>query len=75
MDSGAGPRPVALPAADVLVDEVRAEAFGTVRWKATDRLTLEGGLAVETSAIGVTGDVVNSQRSTFFKPPRRPPMR
>jgi outer membrane receptor protein involved in Fe transport len=60
--------PVVLPAANVHVTETRGEAFGTAIWTATPKLTLEGGLRIEASTIGSTGDVVSSQSFVYPKP-------
>jgi hypothetical protein len=60
--------PIALPAANVRVTEKRAEAFGTFTWRASNSLSLETGMRVETSTISATGDVVSSRRLTFPKP-------
>ena len=57
-----------LPASDVTVEEVRAEAFANLVWRARPGLSVEGGLAVETSEISVSGDASNTQRLTFAKP-------
>jgi hypothetical protein len=68
LDDGTGPRPVEVPAANVQIDELRAEAFGNLNWAVTPDLTIETSLAVETSEITVTGDAGNVQRFTFLKP-------
>ena len=60
--------PVALPAANVHVTEMRGEAFGTAMWTVDPKLTLEGGLRIEASRIGSTGDVVSSQTFVYPKP-------
>ncbi len=60
--------PIELPAANVLVEELRGEAFANLIWRTTDLLTLESGLAVETSTITVSGDASNSQDFFFVKP-------
>jgi hypothetical protein len=59
---------VLLPAANVRITESRGEAFGTLTWRPVNRLSLEGGLRVETSTIASMGDVVSSRRLTFAKP-------
>ena len=58
-----------LPAANMRVSELRGETFGTATWKATNDLTLEGGLRLESSRIASSGDVVGG-RSFFFAKPR-----
>ena len=60
--------PVVLPAANVHVTEQRGEAFGTAIWTANPKLTLEGGLRIEASRIGSTGDVLSSQSFIYPKP-------
>jgi hypothetical protein len=67
-DTGAGSRPIELPAANVRVEEIRGEAFANLAWTLSSDWTLEGGLAVETSEITVSGDVENTQRFDFVKP-------
>jgi len=68
LDTGSGPAPIILPAADVVVEELRGEAFANLSWTLSPRWTLEGGLAVETSEIKVSGDANRSQGFTFLKP-------
>ena len=68
VDSGSGPRAIALPAADVLVQEWRGEAFANLTWEVSRRLTLEGALALEASRTTVTGDARNNQSFAFLKP-------
>jgi len=67
-DSGSGLVPVLIPAANVVVEELRGEAFANLTWTLSPRLTLEGGLAVEASEISVGGDADQSQTFTFVKP-------
>lgn len=57
-----------LPAANVVVEELRAEFFANLMWKAADKLTVESGLAVEASKISVSGDASNRQSFAFAKP-------
>jgi hypothetical protein len=68
IDSGTGPVSVALPGADVRVEELRSEAFAKATWTASPRLSVDGELAVETSRIAVSGDARQSQSFTFVKP-------
>ena len=68
VDNGSGPRPVALPAADVLVKEWRGEAFANLAWEVTRSLTLEGAIALEASQITVSGDAQSRQSFVFLKP-------
>ncbi len=57
-----------LPAANVLVEEIRGEAFANVFWQAAQKLSVETGLAVEASRISVSGDASNAQSFFFMKP-------
>lgn len=59
---------ISLPAANVLVEELRAEVFANLIWKAAERLRIETGLAAEASVITVSGDAENTQRFLFAKP-------
>ncbi len=59
---------VVLPSANVRVEEKRAEGFLNVSVKPTPRLSLDGGLRVETSTITQSGDVSKRKTLTFFKP-------
>ena len=68
VEDAAGIRPIALPASDVVVEELRGEAFANLVWTAAPRWTVESGLAVETSNIQVEGGVENESDFTFFKP-------
>ena len=53
---------------DAIVGELRGEVFSSFIYEASERLTLEGGLTIETSKIEVTGDTNEQQNFTFFKP-------
>ncbi|MFL5296933.1 MAG: TonB-dependent receptor plug domain-containing protein [Phenylobacterium sp.] len=64
-DNGAD---IPLPAANVRVQEGRAEGFGTATWRALPTLTVEAGVRVETSTISSSGDVTLSKTLTFPKP-------
>jgi outer membrane receptor protein involved in Fe transport len=59
---------IALPAANVRVEETRGEVFGKAVWSPSPRLTLEGGLRAETSAISSEGDVALEKTLSFPKP-------
>ena len=50
-----------LPAANVLVEELRGEAFANVIWDAAPKLTVEVGIAAELSEITVSGDAASTQ--------------
>ena len=65
-DNGAA---IAIPAADVIVQEKRGEAFTTATWRATPKFTVEAGLRLEDSTISSTGDVVLS-KTLFYPKPR-----
>jgi len=59
--------PVVVPAANVRVEEQRAEAFATVNGRILTNLTLEAGLRFETSTIVQAGVGAEKQLS-FLKP-------
>jgi hypothetical protein len=61
--------PVALPNANVSVDERRGEVFASATWKIDPSLTLEGGARLEFSTIAESGDS-HSARSFFYPKPR-----
>ncbi|MCC7265815.1 MAG: TonB-dependent receptor [Caulobacteraceae bacterium] len=60
--------PIAIPAANVKVEETRGEAFATATWRASPKLTLEAGLRAETSTITSEGDVELEKTLNFLKP-------
>ena len=60
---------VPLPSASVKVEEVRGEAFSKATWRVNPKLTLEGGLRLETSTIKQSGDASN-KKSFFYAKPR-----
>lgn len=68
VEDDGGVRAIALPAANVVVEEVRGEAFGNAVQRIGPKLILEGGVAVEASRITVTGDSANEQSFVFWKP-------
>jgi hypothetical protein len=59
---------VALPNAEVFVDELRGEGFGQATWQPSSRLTIEAGLRVELSRIAQRGDTFLSKSFTYPKP-------
>jgi hypothetical protein len=61
-------RPVALPSANLRVEEKRAEGFVTLSNRPTRTTSLELGLRVETSTISQSGDADRSRSFTFPKP-------
>jgi outer membrane receptor protein involved in Fe transport len=60
---------IALPSANVTVDEKRGELFGQATWKINPKLTLEAGARFEYSTIEESGDTSKS-RSFFYAKPR-----
>ncbi|WP_165190804.1 TonB-dependent receptor plug domain-containing protein [Caulobacter soli] len=60
---------VALPSASVKVEELRGEAFTKATWRVNPKLTLEGGLRLETSTIKQSGDA-SAEESFFYPKPR-----
>ncbi len=60
---------IALPNANILVDEIRGELFATATWKISPALSLEGGARAEFSTIAESGDS-NLTRSFFYPKPR-----
>ncbi len=64
-DNGAA---VALPAANVDVEEKRGELFGKVVWQALPTVTVEGAVREEGSNIASTGDVVQEKTLYYTKP-------
>jgi hypothetical protein len=67
-DTAGAATPVILPAADVVVQELRGEVFANAIWNASSRLTLETGIAIEASRISVSGDAASEQSFVFAKP-------
>ncbi len=57
-----------LPAANVLVEEVRGEAYSNLIWQAEGGFSMETGVAAELSQITVSGDADNTQSFFFVKP-------
>jgi len=60
---------VALPNANVFVDEVRGEAFTNLSWKISPQWSLESGVRLEYSNIAESGDT-NLSRRFFYPKPR-----
>jgi len=60
---------VPLPSASVKVEETRGEAFSKATWRVNPKLSLEGGLRLETSTIKQSGDA-DQEKSFFFAKPR-----
>lgn len=61
--------PVALPSANVTVDEKRSEVFAQATWNFAADWKLEAGARFEYSVISETGDVAQS-RAFFYPKPR-----
>jgi outer membrane receptor protein involved in Fe transport len=61
--------PIPLPAADVVVKELRGEAYANAVWQALPSLSVEGGFKFEASHISSSGDVI-SARSLHYPKPR-----
>jgi hypothetical protein len=57
-----------IPNSNVLVEEERAELFGSHSWRPNDQWTLETRLAWETSTLTFTGDTDQSVELAFWKP-------
>lgn len=63
--------PVLFPAADVRVEERRAEPYGRATWQVQPQLSLEAGAAVEYSRISQSGDNELSKSLSYVKPDTR----
>jgi hypothetical protein len=59
---------VELPSASVKVEELRGEAFVKGTWRVNPKLTLEGGLRLETSTIKQSGDASHKESFFYAKP-------
>lgn len=68
VEDASGISNIALPAANVLVEELRGEIFANVIWKATNKLSVETGVGAELSEITVSGDADSTQSFFFVKP-------
>lgn len=60
---------IALPAAQVKVEELRGELSGKAIWRANPKLTIEAGTRLEVSEISQSGDT-NLSKSFFYPKPR-----
>ena len=60
--------PVALPAANVTVSELRGEGFVSATWQARPNLTVEAGFREEASRITSSGDVISARSLVYPKP-------
>lgn len=61
-------RPIPLPAANVVVEELRGEVFLRGTWRASKTLTLEAGVRQEASRVTSTGDVALEKSLRYLKP-------
>lgn len=68
VENSAGITEIALPAANILVEEMRGEAFANLLWKVSKKFTIETGLGAELSEISVSGDADNTKSFFFEKP-------
>jgi hypothetical protein len=59
---------IPLPSASVKVEELRGEVFGQATWRPGPSLTIEGGLRVEVSEIGQSGDSDLTKSFVYPKP-------
>ncbi|MEO1170787.1 MAG: TonB-dependent receptor [Myxococcota bacterium] len=67
LDSEA-PTPAELAGDDVVVRELRVDAFANSAWQATESSTIEGGLGLEASNLAVRGDTRRDGTFVFIKP-------
>ncbi len=67
-DTGGGPLNRPVPNSNVLVEEMRYEAFAVHTWRPDTRWTLESRLARESSTLEFTGDANQSVDLAFWKP-------
>jgi hypothetical protein len=67
-DTGVGPTRIALPSANVRIEEDRGEAFARAVWAPMARMSIESSLAWETSTISQSGDADASRTLSYWKP-------
>lgn len=60
--------PIALPNSNVLVEEERAELFGSHTWRPAENWSLETRLNWETSTLTFTGDTNSTVELSYWKP-------
>lgn len=60
--------PELIPNSNVLVEEERAEFFGSYTWRPSDRWSVEARVAWETSTLTFTGDSNQTVELSFWKP-------
>jgi outer membrane receptor for ferrienterochelin and colicins len=63
-----GLRPIPIPNAISVVEEIRFEGFAIHNWQVNDRMSLESSLFYETSEIEQTGDINKKRDFNFAKP-------
>jgi hypothetical protein len=63
-------RPVVLPAANIRVEEKRAEGFGAMTWNPSSRFGVETGLRWETSTITSEQGAISQEKTLNFAKPR-----
>src|SRR5690606_6065029 len=68
LDEGGGANKLFIPNSNVLVEEERAEFFGSHTWRPADRWSLETRLAWETSTLTFSGDDNQEVEISFWKP-------
>jgi hypothetical protein len=68
VDDADGFNNIALPTANVVVEEVRSQLLAELTWKASEGLIVEAGIAAEYSEISVAGDATSTQSFFFAKP-------
>jgi hypothetical protein len=68
LDFGGSEAPSTIPNSNVLVEEERAEFFGSHTWRPSDQWSVETRLAWETSTLTFTGDTNQTVDLAFWKP-------
>lgn len=68
MDDADGLSNIALPTANVVVEELRSQLLADLTWKASEGLIIEAGIGAEYSKISVSGDATSTQSFFFVKP-------
>jgi hypothetical protein len=68
LDDGSGPAPQPIPNSNVVVEEERAEVFGSHTWRPAERWSVETRLAWETSTLTFSGDANQEVELSFWKP-------
>jgi outer membrane receptor protein involved in Fe transport len=68
LDDGGGPTVITIPNSNVLVEEERAEFFGSHTWRPSEPWSVETRLAWETSTLTFTGDSNQTVELSYWKP-------